>query len=753
MSNALKHFRSVDYSVAHKARYRTIDMKISDFLTMAKPGHDKDKENDVEELIDKGIKFESVPYLYFDLDGKDAKVTGHEGRHRARALQRRGFTTMPVELRGQIRWSEQGDPKRFDYVEVWPTSLVSEDGHTSIPFPIARDTKVVSRLLTASQELDAGVFPNIDRLRGIGTAAREGIQKELTHKAHEVSSNLKISKTAVVKAFQEPRMMNVLEACGYSFATLFGAFSAASALAHHGVMHTLAHVAEHEALHKVGHKMGHHEKVKSADRVLAKYPTLKKLAGPALAGVMLYGYVTGPTSKSLDGWDLTNVKKALTGEFTVGDLLHSPEMVSVAASLASGKAFSLTAMAESASALAIGLTCNAIIHSENPKLRAFGSSLKDSVERFRSKGGSPLADIASSPEFKPDSTTDKPSDKPKEAPKETPSDKAPKAKNPSWFDAMSDERQADYLKQHPASIYQPTKANVRADRIATTSIIQPLINCATKHDPLRKGPNFMNIPLTAQPDGSTHVGAGVLFYCQSTGRMLFVLRSPTSESPGTWCGVGGGVEAGETVEQGCRREVAEETRYTLPFTLMPMHKCVSENYVFHNYFAIIDEEFIPALNDEHTDYRWSATLPQPIHPKFYSAIQSHLGLRTPASQQVTAAPGITMELRLKFAKDLRANSKFFATWKYENQIALRFNADKTSTGSVLAKASKELSRLGWAPTKPPLSHPQSPMHAIRSSENYFCRKDKSFTLRLSIVHDMRGSTAYTNLSIYSVDPL
>ena len=307
MSNAEKRFQKVDYTVDYKARYRTIPMKITDFLSMAKPGFDQSKADHVTELLEKGAKFESVPYLYFDLENGNARVTGHEGRHRARALLQLGYSTMPVELRGQIRWSEQTNPKGYDYIETWPNKLISEDGSKSINFPIPRDPSVA----------------------------------------------------------------------------------------------------------------------------------------------------------------------------------------------------------------------------------------------------------------------------------------------------------------------------VKAYRLVTEPPFDRLVRLAERRDPYRASDDFMDVPLTAFPDGSTHVGSGVLFCCKATSRMLFVLRSKTSESPGTWCCIGGGVEPGETVEQGCRREVAEEARYTLPYSLIPMHKCVSDNYVFHNYFAFVDEEFVPALNEEHTEFVWSAELPQPIHPNFLKSLEAY----------------------------------------------------------------------------------------------------------------------------------
>lgn len=112
----------------------------------------------------------------------------------------------------------------------------------------------------------------------------------------------------------------------------------------------------------------------------------------------------------------------------------------------------------------------------------------------------------------------------------------------------------------------------------------------------------------------TGVGAGVLFCARDTKRMLFVLRSPTCESPNTWCCLGGGVEPGETIEQGVRREVMEEGGYSGPYELVKMDVDDQGDFTYHNHFAWVDHEFVPVLNNEHTEYKWSSTLPKPMHP-------------------------------------------------------------------------------------------------------------------------------------------
>ena len=125
----------------YKSRTKLIEMSLKDFLALSEEGTADYKTEGVQKLVKDGKKFSSLPFLIIDRDGR---VEGHEGRHRARALIDAGYTTMPVILRSaNIRWSEQTDPKRFDYTEEWPKRLTAQSGAAdqtfSIPFPVSRE--------------------------------------------------------------------------------------------------------------------------------------------------------------------------------------------------------------------------------------------------------------------------------------------------------------------------------------------------------------------------------------------------------------------------------------------------------------------------------------------------------------------------------------------------------------------------------------------------------------------------------------
>ncbi len=125
----------------HKSRATLVYMSPVDFIAMAEVGHDTTKEAGIASLLQKGVKFSSTPMLQFVHNGKGlARVVGHEGRHRARALQAIGIKEMPVVLRSlatlegpAIRWGSQDN--KYDRIAVMPTRLQSQHGPKTISFP------------------------------------------------------------------------------------------------------------------------------------------------------------------------------------------------------------------------------------------------------------------------------------------------------------------------------------------------------------------------------------------------------------------------------------------------------------------------------------------------------------------------------------------------------------------------------------------------------------------------------------------
>jgi hypothetical protein len=142
-----RHFNMSDPYVGEarnpKSRTALVHMSPADFLGLIPSEFDQDKLNNTRQLAAKGVPFKSVPTLSFIHDGKgNAKVYGHEGRHRSMALHELGVQQMPVIMRSvsggggpEIRWGSQHEGS-FDKVPVMPRVLHGQESvKHSIPFP------------------------------------------------------------------------------------------------------------------------------------------------------------------------------------------------------------------------------------------------------------------------------------------------------------------------------------------------------------------------------------------------------------------------------------------------------------------------------------------------------------------------------------------------------------------------------------------------------------------------------------------
>ena len=120
-----------------KSRACVIWMTPDQFLKLATPGHNQYKEDEIERFLNAGELLNNIFYLGVETqqDG-NLKVGGngqsHEGRHRCRALLRRGVPKIPV----LISDDEYGPGRTYRWgdTDQRPKTLSGYKRYT-IPFP------------------------------------------------------------------------------------------------------------------------------------------------------------------------------------------------------------------------------------------------------------------------------------------------------------------------------------------------------------------------------------------------------------------------------------------------------------------------------------------------------------------------------------------------------------------------------------------------------------------------------------------
>lgn len=117
---------------------------------------------------------------------------------------------------------------------------------------------------------------------------------------------------------------------------------------------------------------------------------------------------------------------------------------------------------------------------------------------------------------------------------------------------------------------------------------------------------------------SSVICSGGLFLTKDTKRFLFLLRSK-GKTENTWGIVGGKKEPqDQTLHDTLMREIEEELGF-LPniHKTIPLELFISgdQKFQYNTYVLIVNEEFIPKLNNEHHGYAWCSynSWPKPLH--------------------------------------------------------------------------------------------------------------------------------------------
>lgn len=112
--------------------------------------------------------------------------------------------------------------------------------------------------------------------------------------------------------------------------------------------------------------------------------------------------------------------------------------------------------------------------------------------------------------------------------------------------------------------------------------------------------------------------SGGLFLSKETKRFLFLHRTK-GKTAGTWGFIGGKNEPTDTSSyEALCREIREEVgRLPNIKKVIPLEQYKSSDTLFeyNTYILIIDREFLPSLNDEHSGYSWVKydCYPKPLH--------------------------------------------------------------------------------------------------------------------------------------------
>ena len=114
---------------------------------------------------------------------------------------------------------------------------------------------------------------------------------------------------------------------------------------------------------------------------------------------------------------------------------------------------------------------------------------------------------------------------------------------------------------------------------------------------------------------------GVLLICGD--KFLLGQRSKDTSFPNSWSLFGGKIEKGESVLEGIKRELYEETKIKSDnIRFVPFEVQWGMGYPYHFYLGYCDEEYKCQINEENQNWGWFDlnTIPKPLFPSLFSSL-------------------------------------------------------------------------------------------------------------------------------------
>ena len=121
--------------------------------------------------------------------------------------------------------------------------------------------------------------------------------------------------------------------------------------------------------------------------------------------------------------------------------------------------------------------------------------------------------------------------------------------------------------------------------------------------------------------------AGSFIIAKNSGTALFNFRTKRKSHPHTWGLWGGMTEYRENIMDTVLREIEEEIGFMPPIIkFFPFDVNYSDDgkFVFYTTIALVEEEFLPILNNESDGYCWVkiGAWPSPLHPGIEKVISN-----------------------------------------------------------------------------------------------------------------------------------
>ncbi|SBV38202.1 hypothetical protein BN7874_033 [Phage NCTB] len=147
----------------------------------------------------------------------------------------------------------------------------------------------------------------------------------------KMAQTLGTNQKDLAKCYKQKDVANLMTACGKGFKNLFSVIDQVLALPNRGLKKGF------EKLHKTKAFQALHKGTVKVDEFLEKHPVIKKAGGPLVAGALAYQWLNMSFSGDFDDdFNIDNLVGALQGNYSIEDLLGSPDGLKACTQLIAG---------------------------------------------------------------------------------------------------------------------------------------------------------------------------------------------------------------------------------------------------------------------------------------------------------------------------------------------------------------------------------------------------------------------------------
>ena len=162
-------------------------------------------------------------------------------------------------------------------------------------------------------------------------ATVKNVFRRMKHEIRSIAADLGESKKSIAKAFAQKDVQSALSKVGYSAKEAGEASSKTVGLINTGLSQSF------QEIEKAGGLDGLRKGTQKIDEFLDKHPVVKKMAGPLVAGALLYQWNNMSFSGDFnDDFDITSMINAATGSYALSDLVSSANGAKALTQLAVG---------------------------------------------------------------------------------------------------------------------------------------------------------------------------------------------------------------------------------------------------------------------------------------------------------------------------------------------------------------------------------------------------------------------------------